>query len=275
VGPIAIVSDSDGSSPSAADRLAVVTWNLHDGAADLEAFVDRLRGGGFSGGAGPRDFVLLLQEAFRERGPSRAGAPRRHEIVSTARRLRLFLYYAPLVRTGAEGGSADRGNAILSTRPLYDLQVIELPFARQRRLAIAATVFGVSNQGAPWTLRLVDVHLENRAGMRSLWLGSGAARTTQARALLDAIDGAGPLVLGGDFNTWGGLAESAHRLLREAFPGSPAGDGRATFRRFGWRLDHLFFRTPGGRATFARVDQRFGSDHYPLLGWVDVGRSVR
>jgi hypothetical protein len=34
-------------------------------------------------------------------------------------------------------------------------------------------------------------------------------------------------------------------------------------------IDHMLFRLPDGwEATLVRVDDRYGSDHYPLLGFV-------
>jgi endonuclease/exonuclease/phosphatase (EEP) superfamily protein YafD len=37
------------------------------------------------------------------------------------------------------------------------------------------------------------------------------------------------------------------------------------------KLDHLFFRLPDGwRGAFHRADDRFGSDHFPLVGLLRI-----
>jgi hypothetical protein len=73
--------------------------------------------------------------------------------------------YAPSMRNGEgdardeHGAAEDRGNAIVSTLPLEDPRVIELPLERQRRVAAAATVAGQSVRSR-WQLEIVDVHLD-------------------------------------------------------------------------------------------------------------------
>ena len=38
------------------------------------------------------------------------------------------------------------------------------------------------------------------------------------------------------------------------------------------RIDYMFFRLPEGwGARYERIDRNYGSDHYPLIGWVKVG----
>jgi endonuclease/exonuclease/phosphatase (EEP) superfamily protein YafD len=62
--------------------------------------------------------------------------------------------------------------------------------------------------------------------------------------------------------------------LREAFPDSPEPVPEITYvhgnvRR---RIDYMFFRLPDGwSAHYERIDRTYGSDHYPLLGWVKIG----
>ena len=192
----------------------------------------------------------------------------REEIEAVATRLGLHAYYVPSMRNGAPAASAeDRGNAILSTLPLTDFTAIELPFERQRRVAVAATVAGVSHTGTPWKVRVVSAHLDNMVGARRLWIAGGEfGRTRQARGLVSALQGADALVLGADLNSWFGFHDGAYRTAAAAFPGTPVTDRRATFHGM-LRLDHLFFRLDEGwRAKFARADNAFGSDHYPLVG---------
>jgi endonuclease/exonuclease/phosphatase family metal-dependent hydrolase len=164
----------------------------------------------------------------------------------------------------------DRGNAILSTLPLSELTAFELPFERQRRVAVGATVTGADVRGNEWKLRVVSAHLDNMAGFKRLWIASELGRVRQTRGLLQQLDDDAPLVLGGDFNTWFGFADQAFREAAHAFPETRVSDRRATFRGL-LRLDHLFFRLPEGwSAQFERADDNYGSDHYPLVATIDL-----
>jgi endonuclease/exonuclease/phosphatase family metal-dependent hydrolase len=261
------------------DRLVVVNWNMHVGGGDLAGLLTEVRR---RHGSAP--VVFLLQEAYRE-GPEvpvrltaqanfasmiRSLRPdgSREEIEAVARRLDLHAYYVPSMRNGAPSASAeDRGNAILSTLPLTELSAIELPFERQRRVAVAAAVAGISSAGTAWKVRVVSAHLDNMVGARRLWIAGGEfGRTRQARGLVSALQGGEALVLGADLNSWFGFDDGAYRAAAAAFPGTTVTDRRATFRGM-LRLDHLFFRLgEGWRARFARADDAFGSDHYPLIG---------
>ena len=177
--------------------------------------------------------------------------------------------------------AADRGVAIMSSLPLTDLEAIELPIERQRRVALSAVAHATAPDGRDWRLRVVSVHLENRSGMRRFWARAGASRTRQAEALIDALalsptamtHEALPAVVGGDFNVWLGPREDALRLLREAFGTFPSEDTRPTMQN-AWRLDYLFPRVPGTvTTTHRRLDALFGSDHYPVVATLDVGGS--
>jgi endonuclease/exonuclease/phosphatase family metal-dependent hydrolase len=183
--------------------------------------------------------------------------------------------YVPSMRNGIEAiDSEDRGNAIVSTLPLHDPVVVELPLEHQRRVAAIAIVEGRTPHGDPWRLRLANVHLDT-----ALALGHGgpfAARRRQAEALVDALTDAPdapdvPTVLAGDFNTWRGDGEPALALLRRAFPQTPLmGDGPTWVGPLSIhaRLDHVFVRGPVSSARVERLASRFGSDHYPLLAIV-------
>jgi endonuclease/exonuclease/phosphatase family metal-dependent hydrolase len=272
------------------DRLAVVSWNVHVGGGDVAALVAHLRSGALSRGRPVRDFVLLLQEVYRSGHrvpsgllslvgvpqairPSTAGRPR-EDIAAVAARLGLAVYYVPSMRNGAPGFTdEDRGNAIVSTLPLSDLSAIELPFERQRRVAVSATVHGQSSEGRPWSLIVTSAHLDNLAGARRMWILASPARHRQARGLLSALAADGPAILGGDLNTWFGRKEPAYREIASRFPQTPTGDDRPTFAGV-LRLDHLFFRLPEGwTAETSRLVSRYGSDHHPLLGWVQITAS--
>ncbi len=281
VGPPVVISAP--ATASATDHLVVVSWNVHVGGGDIpRLYADVRRQFG-----GDRPVVFLLQEAYRS-GPEvprsvdpgatfaslirgLRGDGGREAIESVARSLGLHAYYVPSMRNGNPLTSdEDRGNAILSSVPLTDLSAIELPFERQRRVAVAATVAGTTHDGQPWSLRVVSAHLDNMSGARRLWVaGSELGRTRQARGLLTALRGESPMVLGADLNTLFGFRDSAYAEAARAFPDTRVIDRRATFH--GWlRLDHLFFRLADGwTAGFRRAETAYGSDHYPLIGTID------
>jgi endonuclease/exonuclease/phosphatase family metal-dependent hydrolase len=216
--------------------------------------------------------VLPPRTSFASHLGSHAENGGESDIVTIAAACRLNVYYAPSMRNGGPLVSdEDRGNAILSNLPLGELTAIELPFERQRRVALAATVSGVSAAGAPWTLRLVSAHLDNVVGLRKWWVaGSAAARARQARALVGYLENAGPTVLAGDFNTWFGFQDPAYRATARAFGTAVPADRRRTFRGM-LRLDHMFLRLPEGwTGTFVRARSPFGSDHYPLVATIET-----
>jgi endonuclease/exonuclease/phosphatase (EEP) superfamily protein YafD len=101
---------------------------------------------------------------------------------------------------------------------------------------------------------------------------SGASRMHQARVLAASLPES-PAVLGGDFNTWA-PGEQTIPLLRERFSQPETLDDRSTMniKRFpDRRLDYLLFDLPEGQtARYRRLDETFGSDHHPLLGWVQL-----
>jgi endonuclease/exonuclease/phosphatase family metal-dependent hydrolase len=181
-------------------------------------------------------------------------------------------YYVPSMRNGGPLVSdEDRGNAILSDLPLSGFTAVELPFERQRRVAVAATATGSDASGRAWRLRLVSAHLDNMVGAKRLWIAGGEyGRARQARGLVSSIPEESPLVLGGDFNTWFGFSDRAYIETARMFPQTRVSDRRATFRGI-LRLDHLFYRLPDGwTASLRRAESRFGSDHYPLIATVGL-----
>jgi endonuclease/exonuclease/phosphatase family metal-dependent hydrolase len=285
VGPAVVIdAPADAAAPVAASSVAYVTWNTHVGGGDVRAFVRALRAGDLTGGTPVEHVVLLLQEVFRS-GSAVPAHPRdveaaadriseapasgdRLDIVATARDLGLALFYVPSMRNGGGDGAAeDRGNAILSSLPLTDLTAIELPFNRQRRVAVAATVTAVDDDGMPWRLRVASAHLNATAGPTRLWLFASGVREHQARRLAAALAGEEPAIMGSDLNTWAeGAREPAVLELRRVFTDTTVAAAEPTFR-FGLKLDYLFFRLPDGWiGGAARVGSRFGSDHHPLLG---------
>jgi hypothetical protein len=179
---------------------AVVSWNTHVGAADLDRFTADLEAGRLT--ARPvAGFVLLLQETYRagDAVPSTrdvkwasailgAGSrSSRVEAVGFAARRGLSAIYVPSMRNGPPGVTAeDRGNALLSTARLIDPRATELPLERQRRVAVAATVMVKTGSAPALPVRLVTTHFTNMV-MHHLWVLSESGRLRQARGLAQTL----------------------------------------------------------------------------------------
>lgn len=258
------------SGSAAADALTIVSWNVALDEGDVVQLVRELEAR-----HPERPVVLLLQEAFRSGDDvpdstlnsafashlGRCNLQREVDVV--ARTLGYALYYVPSMRNGRD--AEDRGNALLSSMPLSDLSAIELPFENQRRVAVAATIQGMTKTGEPWKLRLASVHLDNLVGARNGWIATEYGRARQARGLREALAGDEPLVLAGDFNTWFGFSDQVYRETARAFPQTRVRDRRKTFRGL-LRLDHVFYRLRSGwSADVQRGESALGSDHYPLI----------
>jgi endonuclease/exonuclease/phosphatase family metal-dependent hydrolase len=151
------------------------------------------------------------------------------------------------------------------------LRAIELPFERQRRVAVAAMVSGTTNDGRPWQLRVVSAHLDNLAP-RALWIFASGARARQTRGLLGALPAGDRFsVVGSDLNTWaGGTHEPAYLALRQAFPQTAAPTYRSSGEG-GLLLDYIFWRVEGRPApNVQRMNDTYGSDHHPLVTTVSL-----
>ena len=289
VGPAVFLPAGDTEVP-VADSIAIVNWNAHIGSGDLDGLIDDLRSGALTGQP-VTEFVLLLQESHRAgrdvpaRIPSWAAAatnppdpdrPGRADITDVARRHGLWLLYVPSMRSGRDAGDVpeDRGNAILSTQPLESPAAVELPWERQRRVAISASIELRTRDGRSTELRLVSAHLDNRSRLGRIARSFGIGRLRQAEALAAFIDDGRPTAMGADLNTWlsGHLADAA-RILRRALPLPGVLPERPTATLPGplpdQKLDYLMFALPSGWTAGYRVlDDEYGSDHHPLLGWV-------
>lgn len=283
VGPVRMANAPSTGEPKW--PLRVVAWNAQVGGGAIRRLWDRIEGAD----ADAVPTVLLLQEVFAagsvipEPGDGAAWASRitgvpegedRADIVSFAREASLSLIYVPSMRNGGPDGGPpeDRGNAILANVPLTAACAIELPFERQRRVALAAEATVGGDR-----IALCSAHLENRSPWRRAWRTLGSGRARQMAALLRVFpgaSGAGAFVLGGDLNTWmWGRRESAYTLARSRFPLPEHPDPRPThhFEIGGWlrHADYLMFRLPPGRrGEYRRLDDNFGSDHYPLVGTI-------
>jgi endonuclease/exonuclease/phosphatase family metal-dependent hydrolase len=273
VGPAVIIEAASAGSVVDVSQsgLILVTWNIHEGGGDLERLVEYLRRHRTDSDTSPA-VVILLQEVARadervpDELPSTVRAPGRirperapsFDIAAVANNLDMSLAYVPSMRNGRgveSGRREDRGSAILSTLPLTDIIGIELPWVSQRRVAVMAKVVA-RRSGVPWSLRVISVHLDNRPS-RSI---QAAALARFAKTL---PQGDGPLVIGGDLNTWFGPAEPAVRELDAVVPRITACGNRTTFR-LGLRLDHLFSTlAPDTLRRCEIVHDFFGSDHRP------------
>ena len=270
------VSGSRDSSVANMSDVVFVSWNVHVGSGDIRSFVNDLRAGAHTDGRRFDHYVLLLQEAVRTGdvpalAPGAAGARRIPpddpvlpiDIVRVTEELRASLIYVPSMRNGssAEDPSEDRGSAIVSTLPMQKPVAIELPGDRQRRVVISAQI---------GTFSVAVVHLDALGGLNRLRLfWTPWMRDVQVRTTTSALpDPNGPLVVGADLNTWHGRDELAVRHLAQVFRGTPLSVDRAGL---GLRvLDYMFFRAGANqRARYRQVARRYGSDHRPLVGWVE------
>jgi endonuclease/exonuclease/phosphatase family metal-dependent hydrolase len=269
--------------PPSLDELVVVSWNAHLAEGELRELIQQLRSGELTGGRPVARFVLLVQELYR-RGDEvppfdvrdrsafaiRPRDPEAFDVDDHAATLGLSMLYVPSMRNGPELRE-DRGNAIISTEPLLDPFALELPLARQRRVALGAAV-QVRTADGPKRLEVIDAHLEPLSSPKTLWVFKNP-RAAQVRAILDVLgaprysnDAVAGVVVGGDFNTVrAGAREDAYRLAR-AWSTSLVSEDRRDTHMMG-RLDYLFFKLNSGwTATTRRLEDRFGSDHYPVLG---------
>ena len=272
------------SEPRDIRTALVVSWNVDVGGGRLDDFLDDLLAGKWTDGVQVADYVLLLQEAYRadnsipELPPkdSKKGNAIHHgeedlhvDVVSFARERKLNLFYVPSMRNGDD--REDRGNAILSTLPMSDFVAYELPPERQRRVTASAMVSG-HTAGQAWSVRVINVHLENRARWENSLSTFGGARQDQMNALLDAVGiRLEATIMGGDFNVWFKESnEGTIKLIRsylvqagESDPNPTVHPGKKLPER---RVDYLF-HSPDREwnVIYRRVDDRYDSDHYPVV----------
>jgi endonuclease/exonuclease/phosphatase family metal-dependent hydrolase len=282
VGAPVIATVSPGEALPTLDELTVMSWNAHLAAGELDALIAKLKSGELTGRP-VEHFVLLVQELYR-RGDAvpafdardrsafaiKARDPKSPDIDDHIKALGLSVFYVPSMRNGPELRE-DRGNAIISTEPLLDPIALELPLARQRRVTLGAAIMIQTPEGAR-PLQVLDAHLEPLSSPKTLWFFKDP-RGKQVQAILALLatprftdpSNAG-VVLGGDFNTVrSGAGEHAYHLARTWSSSLAAEDARDTHLM--GRLDYLFFKLDGGwSASTRRLDERFGSDHYPVVG---------
>ena len=282
----ALPEATEPAAPPELSDFVTLSWNAHLSEGRLTDLIDQLKAGAFTEGRPVRHFALLVQELYR-RGDVvpefdddhrsafaiAAREPDAADVEDYANALGLSFVYVPSMRNGA-ALREDRGNAIISTEPLLDPLALELPLARQRRVAIAAGV-NVRTPGGVKRLELVNAHLEPLSSPRTLWIFKNP-RGRQVRAILDLLDtsrftdsSVAGIVLGGDFNmVKGGDREEAYQHARAWSTSLKKEDTRRTHLM--GRIDYLFFKLPRGwYGSTRRLDDRFGSDHHPVMGRFD------
>lgn len=269
VGPPWLHTSEAPSTPT--DTIIVVSWNMHVGRGRLESLLAYLKEHVKEHGESRAALVLMLQEVYRDgmdvpespRFPNAsAGAIRPRigdpDITQIARTHGLSALYVPSMRNGSTARERqDRGNAILSTEPLRVPVAIELPFGKQRRVAVAATVEDV---------QFISTHFD-----------PGRDRVAQAEALatvdLPSIAGT---VVAGDLNSVEGTNDGTYKALAGRYAVEACGGNRTHAWPWrlellfgGWvgRLDHVFTTLPDGRWSkrCATIPHFFGSDHRPVL----------
>ena len=262
VGPLAV--NAPNRTPAQRDRaLIIVSWNMAVGDGDLRLLLKEIRRQ-----HADADLILLLQEAYRAKTPPAdcpAGSRRvkalgldrpsdTADILELAGQEGLYGVYVPSMRNGLNCMTEpreDRGNAILSTLPLSDVTAIELPFSKERRVAVAAVVHDGDRR-----IGVVSTHFDTTRGHRRM-----ADAISQTLSILGWKD---RVVVAGDFNSALPL-DSGIREMKAHFKELDCG-GRAT-HKLGTRLDHIFIGI--GDAPFTcqtgEPSQRFGSDHSFLI----------
>jgi len=190
--------------------------------------------------------VVLLQEM------DWAGAERIAEALALN-----VVYYPGSVHTGK-----DFGNAVLARWPILDDAKLILPHRNPTngrvRIAVRATL---NTPSTPITV--YSVHSDTP------WLGA-AARLDQAEAVAaDAARWAGPVVVGGDFNTSdpGSVDSTVEQFTSRAFmwasarippsAGGPLGKSK---------IDHVFVKGLGVAAAGTVATE--ASDHQPI--WIEL-----
>jgi endonuclease/exonuclease/phosphatase family metal-dependent hydrolase len=260
--------------------LRIMSWYMLVGGGRVEELLPRLLRESSAAGMG---LIVLLQETFRA-GEAVPGSypsevkvpasvrPRRPtlDIRAIAEKFQMTMAYVPSMRNGPATSLAareDRGNAVLSTERLTDITAIELPFGRERRVAVAAMVLPQSSSPRAGPLRVISAHFDP-------WddrVAQSSALSERITYLTDV-----PIVIGGDLNAREGPHDGAVAALTSRIPLLSCGTGRTNrwplrvyvLLPFVCRLDYMFATTAtasGIQRTCETRSDAYGSDHLPLL----------
>jgi endonuclease/exonuclease/phosphatase family metal-dependent hydrolase len=204
--------DFTSAAAPARPRYRLVAWNLERG-IQFEGQLEALRSHPSLAGAD----VLLLTET--DVGMARSG--NRAVAQELARELKMHFAFAPCYLNLSKGAGLElhvdgdndlglHGNAILSRYPLRNVRPISLRNGRDkmrgrekrlgRQTALVAEVVFPN-----YHLEVVSVHLDAQSSQRH--------RREQMRDVVNALQGPGPVVLGGDWNTTTYNSSSALRAI--------------------------------------------------------------
>jgi endonuclease/exonuclease/phosphatase (EEP) superfamily protein YafD len=214
--------------------LRILSWNLHKGEddgwdTDLARFADQYD-------------LLLLQEAV---------------LLAPLRRLLDESGHGWQMAGAFSYGERESGVMTASRVPAFDACTTR-NFEPLFPIPKSALITRYALRGTAATLAVANLHGVNFS------LGLGRFREQLEGVAAELARHSGPVVLGGDFNTWSlarhaVLGEIAARLGLQAVP--LVEDGR--MRVFGHHLDHLFVR--GFTVLQARAPEVTSSDHNPIL----------
>jgi endonuclease/exonuclease/phosphatase family metal-dependent hydrolase len=232
--------------PEFQGTIRIVTYNINQG-LEVDQAIEELHTY-----EALRDPDILLLQEMDEAGTRRVARDLLHN----------YVYYPASVFHWTK---RDFGNAILTKWPLSDPGKIILPhrglISQQLRIAVRATVAIDAVE-----MSVYSVHTET-------YTIPSPYRKAQISAIVDDVgNGAGHVVVGGDFNT---ISNRSIRRMAGQF--SDIGLTRATaglgptINVLGLQpvaLDHIFTR---GLTVLARgkVDTTKASDHFPI--WVELG----
>lgn len=203
------VADYRRAEAPARDRYRFLAWNIERG-TQFEAQLEAFRSHPYLKACD----VLLITEA--DAGMARSG--NRMVAEELARELGMAQVFAPCYIALGKGSGVERraegdnrfglhGNAILSRYPIRDARSIPLENGvdkmahREQRLGRQAAV-AARIDFPNFQLDAVSVHLDAQSTQRH--------RRDQMRAVLNALPGGGPVILGGDWNT--STYDSSHAL---------------------------------------------------------------
>jgi endonuclease/exonuclease/phosphatase family metal-dependent hydrolase len=255
--------------------ILVLSWNVHVGGGRVMDVVDWIRKK-VEAEDGRVGFVLLLQETHRQGADIPPYVAHAHvpdairpvrptlDVAALGRYLNMSVAYVPSMRNGKGDGPLereDRGCAVLTTEEMSDIHAIELPFGKQRRVVVMATI---TPRGMLPTMRVMSAHLDTG------FIGVKHQRR-QAEALAVRISefmaqtSSPPFLIGIDANAKKGKSDDVIKRLERAIPLIESCDTRPTMP-FRLRFDFLFSTLDPSRVRGCEtLPHEYGSDHKPIM----------